>query len=116
MLGQLCELPLAPGARAPGACEPGAGAWVLVVPVVVVPLLDEDVEAVAALAIAAPPPTRAPVTARDVMRGFSRCRIGFTSFVLSGLHLVGPASDPRRREVRVPYESDSKAARIGFGA
>jgi hypothetical protein len=50
----------------------------VVVGVVVVLALD-DVVVDAALAIAAPPPARAPVTATVVRRGLSR--IDFTSFV-----------------------------------
>ena len=104
-MGQLWELPLGPGAREPGAREPGAGGVLLVVLVVLVP--DEDVEEVAALAIAAPPPTMAPVTARVVMRGFSRFRIGFTSFALSDVNIARAASERRRRQVRVTYESSA---------
>jgi hypothetical protein len=67
MFGQLCE-PLP--ARPDGAWLPCAGAVrVVVVPV---PLLDVVVLLLdAALAIAAPPPTRAPVTTRVVIAGFS---------------------------------------------
>jgi hypothetical protein len=72
MLGQF--FPLWPLGAAFGA------AWLL--PVVdwldVVPL--EDVLVEAALAIAAPPPATAAVTARVVRNGLSRWDIGFTSF------------------------------------
>jgi len=49
----------------------GAGALVLV---------DVEVDDVAALAIAAPPPARAAVRARVVRMGLIRWRIWFTSF------------------------------------
>ena len=80
MFGQLCERPelRLPGAGLPGGF-PGArlfGAGVVVVVDGVVVLL--EVVDVAALAIAAPPPASAPVTATVASRGVSR--ICFTSF------------------------------------
>jgi hypothetical protein len=64
MFGQLRELPRI---CLPGAWLPWDGA-VFVVGVVLLPLV--EVVDVAALAIAAPPPARAPVTARVVSNGF----------------------------------------------
>ena len=82
MFGQLCEPPelRLPGAGLPGGFPGarlfGAGVFVVVDGVVVVWVL--EVVDVAALAIAAPPPASAPVTATVASRGVSR--ICFTSF------------------------------------
>ena len=94
MFGQLCrpdgavelpdravELPL---------CDAGAEWVVLVV----------DVLEVAALAIAAPPPTRAPVTKRVVSNDFSLTIGEITSFLLSGMG----ATIPSERRTRVGGE------------
>ena len=84
MPGQLCELP-EPGAGAPVCPGPVLvpGAVLVLGPVlelgaveVAFEIVDELEVDVAALAIAAPPPTRAPVTARVV----SSLRMWFTSF------------------------------------
>jgi hypothetical protein len=65
----------------------GADAAELLGAAVLVPVV--DVVPVAALAIAAPPPTRAPLTASVVIRGFRR-GIGLTSFCACHANTIRP--------------------------
>ena len=67
-------------------------------------VVDEELD-VAALAIAAPPPTSAPVTRSVVMRDFS-LRIGCSPpfWLWTRTHYPAPPSQQRRRQIRVSYE------------
>jgi hypothetical protein len=108
MLGQCPEWPVVDGeplgAAPPGAVPPG-GALLVVEPLVVVlvevdgvPVLPLEVELdVAALAIAAPPPARRPVTARAATACVIRCLIAhFLSVGRWAIQSSGASSDSRK--------------------